>query len=116
VLASPPSDLGLPDGVAVSAITLAELHAGVLLATNESDRAARLATVVRIERDFDILPVDADVARAYGVLLANARAVGYRPRAMDLLIAATAAASGVPVFTRDRDFLHLRGVDVRIIG
>ena len=99
----------------MSAITLAELHAGVLLAGTEGERAARLANLVRIERDFEVLPVDAAVARAYGRLLAAARAAGARPRAMDLLIAATAAAHTVPVYTRDRAFLQLRGVEVKLI-
>ena len=106
---------GLPEALAVSAVTLAELHAGVLLATTEFERAARLATVVRVERDFEVLPVNASVAHAYGVLLATARAGGRRPRAMDLLIAATAAAHRVPLYTRDRDFLKLEGVEVRLI-
>jgi len=61
------------------------------------------------------LAVDADVARAYARLLAAARSTSTRPRAMDLLIAATAAAHSVPIYTRDRDFLQLRGVDVRLI-
>ncbi|TMC73296.1 MAG: type II toxin-antitoxin system VapC family toxin [Chloroflexi bacterium] len=115
VLAGSAAAEDLPEALAVSAVTLAELHAGVLLATTESERAARLATVVRVERDFEVLPVDASVAHAYGVLLATARAAGKRPRAMDLLIAATAAAHRVPLYTRDRDFLKLGGVEVRLI-
>ena len=87
----------------------------MLLARTETERAARLANLVRVERDFEVLPVDAAVAREYGRLLAAARRGGARPRAMDLLIAATAAANDVPIYTRDRDFARLRGVEIKLL-
>jgi toxin FitB len=98
----------LPDEAAISAATLAELHFGVLLAGSQDTRAGRLRRLTEIESRFDPLPVDAAVARSYGMLAAHAVRSGRstRRRALDLLIAATAHANGVPLYTRDRGFEH----------
>jgi len=92
------------DGVlAISTASLAELHFGVLVARSDDVRAERLRRVGAIERTFDALPVDAATARHYGRFAAAVTAVGRSPRArvMDLLIAATAAAHGARLATRN---------------
>lgn len=102
----------LPDESAISAITLCELHHGVLSADN-ARRAARLATLVMAERTFQALPVDERVAPPYGRIVAASRASGLRrPRAADALIAATAAAHRLTLYTRDTGFESLEGVEV----
>lgn len=103
------------DEAAISAMTLAELHYGVLRARTDAERAVRLRRLALIESEFDPLPIDADVARAYGAIVAGARATGKRPRTADALIAATATANGLAVYTRDSDFEDLPGVDVVVL-
>lgn len=88
----------LPEEVAVSVMTLAELHAGVLLAQSEASRAARLARLADVHREFAILDVTPRVARHFGEL----RALSDRRAVADLLIAATALAHGMTLVTRDR--------------
>lgn len=96
--------------IAISAISLAELHFGVLVARDSSVRAERLRRVGLIERTFDALPVDDAVAREYGRLAAEVVAVGRRPRTRvaDLLIAATARVHSAALWTRNAD--DLRGL------
>jgi predicted nucleic acid-binding protein len=93
----------LPNEVAISAVTLAELSAGVHLAdpVDAVERARRLDVLQRAEADFDPLPFDADAARAYGQACAALKAIGRIPRrrVADLMIAATAAANGLPLYT-----------------
>ena len=83
--------------LAISAVTLAELHFGVLVATDPALRAERLRRLSLLQRRFDVLPVDEAVASSYGQLAAQVAAIGRQPRArtMDLLIAATAHAQGL---------------------
>lgn len=89
--------------VAISAVSLAELHFGVLVARTAAVRAERLRRVSLIERSFDALPVDDAVARVYGRLAAAVVATGRQPRSRfsDLLIAATAVAHGATLWTRN---------------
>ena len=96
---------------AISAASLAELHFGVLVARTESVRAERLRRLATIEARFDPIPVDDDVARAYGHLAARTVSAGRQPRARvtDLLIAATAMAHHARVVTRNPD--DLAGLD-----
>jgi len=97
-------DLGpLPGELAISAVTLAELHFGVLVTDDPSVRAERLRRLSVLHRRFDALPVDDGVAASYGQLAAAVRAAGRQPRAraMDLLIAATAHAHGARLYTRN---------------
>ncbi len=106
VIASDPGPL--PGELAVSAVTLAELHFGVLVALEQSVRAERLRRLSILQRQFDALPVDDAVAASYGQLAAAVVAAGRRPRAriMDLLIAATAHAHSARLYTRNAsDFL-----------
>jgi predicted nucleic acid-binding protein len=104
---------GLPDEPAISVITLGELHLGVLRAKNGETRARRLRTVSRVEREFDAIPIDAEVARTFASIIAEARAAGRRPSAMDAWIAATAVRHGLVVFTQDADFAEIPQVQVQ---
>jgi predicted nucleic acid-binding protein len=88
--------------LAISAVTLAELHFGVLITTDAAIRAERLRRLSDLQRKFDALPVDDDVATSYGEL-ATAVAAGGQPRSrvMDILIAATAHAHSARLYTRN---------------
>lgn len=106
------TDVGpLPGELAISAVTLAELHFGVLVATEPTARAERLRRLSVLQRQFDALPVDDQVAASYGRLAAAVVAAGRQPRArtMDLLIAATAHAHGARLYTRNA--ADLTGID-----
>jgi len=102
--------------LAISAVTLAELHFGVLVARAHAVRAERLRRLSTLRRKFDPLPVDDAVATSYGHLAAAVVAAGRQPRAraMDLLIAATAHAHSARLYTRNAsDLAGLEGlVDV----
>ncbi|HXA11817.1 MAG TPA: type II toxin-antitoxin system VapC family toxin [Mycobacterium sp.] len=91
--------------LAISAITLAELHFGVLVATQRKVRAERLRRLLVLQRTFDALPVDEAVAASYGQVAAAVVDAGRQPRArsMDLLIAATAHAHSARLYTRNTD-------------
>ena len=93
----------LPGELAVSVVSLAELHFGVLLAADDDERARRLSRLSALQRRFDPLPVDEAVAESYGLLAARVVKAGRKPRArvMDLLIAATAHAHGATLYTRE---------------
>jgi predicted nucleic acid-binding protein len=98
----------LPGDAAISAITVAELHFGVLVARSAEVRAERLRRLSILQRTFDPLPVDDAVAASYGRLAAAVVEAGRKPRArsLDLLIAATAHAHGAVLVTRNaRDFV-----------
>lgn len=101
----------VPDEGAVSTMTLAELHVGVLIAP-EPLRARRTAILAEVEREFEPLPIDELVARRFGTIVAEARGRGRRPKVADALIAATAVAYGLPLYTCDRDFEDLPGLEV----
>ncbi|WP_235916472.1 type II toxin-antitoxin system VapC family toxin [Antrihabitans cavernicola] len=105
------TDIAPIDGdLAISAITLAELHFGVLVAKKSATRAERLRRLVLLERTFDALPVDEVVASSYGRLANAVVEAGRKPRArsMDLLIAATAHAHSARLYTRNAaDFVGL---------
>jgi predicted nucleic acid-binding protein len=105
----------LPDNCLISAITVAELSVGPLVAATDAERAARQAHLQLAEADFDALPFDSACARAIGGVAANLRAAGRRPatRAFDALIAATAIAHGLPVVTcNPADFAHIDHLSV----
>ena len=91
--------------LAISVVTVAELHFGVLVAGDPSTRAERLRRLSVLQRAFDPLPVDDAVAAGYGQLAAAVVAAGRQPRArtMDLLIAATAHAHDARLYTRNVD-------------
>jgi predicted nucleic acid-binding protein len=89
--------------LAISAATLAELHFGVLVTTNDEVRAERLRRLLVFQRKFNALPVDEAVATSYGQLAAAVAISGRQPRSrvMDLLIAATAHAHSARLYTRN---------------
>jgi predicted nucleic acid-binding protein len=101
------AETSLPVRAAVAAITLAELAAGVHLARDAGERGARLARLQATEAAFEGLPFDVATARSYGHLVALVVAAGQspRPRRMDLMIASTAHANGLPLYTMNpKDF------------
>jgi predicted nucleic acid-binding protein len=104
----------LPVELAVSSVTLAELAAGPHATADPEERARRQDRLQRVESAFDLLPVDGAVARAYGRVYAAVAAAGRKPRgrrAFDLLIASTALAAGLPLYTRNpADFDELTGL------
>lgn len=104
-----PADL--PIELAVSAVTLAELAAGPHATSDPGERASRQDRLQRAEATFDPLPLDGTVARAYGRIYAAVAAAGRKARgrrALDLLIAATALAADLPLYTRNpEDFGEL---------
>ena len=115
----------LPDEVAISAVTLAELSAGVHLvegddAVARAERARRADVLQRAENEFDPIPFDAEAARLFGRLSAAVRADGRTPRRRiaDLMIAAVAAAADLPLYTTNPD--DFAGLDeivrVRAVG
>lgn len=91
--------------LAISAVTLAELHFGVLVAKQQKMRSERLRRLMVLQRKFDALPLDDAVAASYGQLAAAVIEAGRQPRArsMDLLIAATAHAHAARLYTRNAD-------------
>lgn len=99
----------LPEELAVSVITVAELHAGVLAARDTAVRARRLATIESII-GIATLDVDVTAARIWAEMRVHLAETGRRVRINDLWIAAVAAANRIPVATRDDDFEPVRGV------
>lgn len=93
----------LPDEAAISAVTLAELAAGPHATRDADERARRRNRLQWVTATWDPLPFDADAARMYGRIFAAVRGAGRsaRPRLADLLIAATAAANGLRLYTRN---------------
>ena len=103
----------LPDEPAVSVVTLAELHLGVLLARDAQTRARRLRTVSRVESQYEPIPIDAEVARIFAAIIGDARAIGRRPPIMDVWIAATGVRHGLVIFTQDAGFAEIPQVQVQ---
>ncbi len=91
----------LPGEALISAVTLAELSVGPHVATSDQERVARQAHLQQAEADFDPIPFDAAAARAFGRVAASLRRAGRKPaaRAYDALIAATAIANSLPLYT-----------------
>ncbi len=102
----------LPSEMAIAAVTLAELAAGPHAAGDPTERARRQERLQRTEATFDAIPFDAAAARAYGRVYAEVASGGRKSRgkrALDLLIAATALAAELPLYTRNpSDFDGLR--------
>ena len=98
--------ISLPLELAVSAVTMAELAAGPHATSDPEERARRQDRLQRAEVTFEPVPVDGAVARAYGRVYAAVSAAGRKARgkrALDLLIASTAVAAGLPLYTRNAD-------------
>ncbi len=94
----------LPEAAAISVITVAELHLGVLMARQSSVRSQRVRTLRAALDSFEPLPIDSQVALIFGDLVAEARRRGRRPKIMDTWIAATAVQHDLTVYTQDEDF------------
>lgn len=106
----------LPDDCVISAVTLAELAVGPHVTDSARERAARQAHLQQAEADFEVLAFDGAAARAFGLVAASLRAAGRKPqaRAFDALIAASALAEGLPLFTcNPADFTGIEGLEVR---
>jgi tRNA(fMet)-specific endonuclease VapC len=105
----------LPSEPVITAVTLAELSVGPLVATNDQDRAARQAHLQQAEADFDPLPFDAEAARAFGQVAASLRRSGRKvaARSFDAMIAATAISNDLAVHTcNPEDFEGIDGLTV----
>lgn len=108
----------LPDQMAISAITVAELSAGTHLAATPAEAARRQARLQEVESELEPLAFDAMAARSYGLVVSAIIREGRRPRSRlaDLLIAATAHAHGLDLYTRNAaDFAGLEGL-VRVVA
>ena len=109
-------DVGsLPTEPAITAITLAELTVGPLVATTDIERAARQAHVQQAESSFDPLPFDAAAARSFGRVAASLRRAGRKSsaRAYDAMIAAVCLANDLPIHTcNPGDFASIDGLSV----
>lgn len=105
----------LPDEPLITAITLAELTVGPLVAASDEERAARQAHLQQAEADFEPIPFDASAARAFGRVAASLRRSGRKKtaRSFDAMIAATAIANELPLYTcNPADFNDIAGLDV----
>ncbi|HMJ73561.1 MAG TPA: PIN domain-containing protein [Solirubrobacterales bacterium] len=102
----------LPEQIAVSVITAAELELGVLRATDPEARAIRLSTLSRVQATYPLLPVDPEVASCFARIASSELSRGRRLRRHDTWIAATAMRHGTVVLTQDVDFSSFDEVDV----
>jgi len=105
----------LPNEPIISAVTLAELTIGPLVARSPAERARRQAVLQQAEADFEPLPFDAAAARAFGTVASALRSRGRKPtaRAFDALIASVALANGLPLYTANvADFAGIPGLRV----
>jgi hypothetical protein len=108
----------LPHEAVICSVTLAELSVGPLVADDPVERSRRQAVLQQAERDFAPIPFDAACARAFGSVAASLRARGrrHKARAFDALIAATALAYDLPLYTCNaEDFAGIHGLEVRAL-
>lgn len=108
----------LPDDPLITAVSLAELSVGPLVATSRKERSSRQAVLQQAEADFEPLPFDAEAARAFGRVAASLRGAGRKvqARGYDAMIAATAIANDLPLFTvNPADFSGIDDLDLRPI-
>jgi predicted nucleic acid-binding protein len=99
----------MPETIAISVVTKAELRVGIFAAEDLETRDRRLMTFELANRIVS-LPVDEAVSRAWAQMRAYVQASGRKVGVNDMWIAATAAANGIPVLTQDGDFDALNGV------
>jgi predicted nucleic acid-binding protein len=108
----------LPAEPCISAVTLAELSVGPLVADDDAEREARQVHLQQAEADFEPLAFDASAARAFGRVAASLRRSGRKAsaRAYDAMIAATALANDIPLYTcNPSDFSGIDGLEVLAI-
>jgi predicted nucleic acid-binding protein len=96
----------LPDEAAICVVTLAELHAGVLAATDIDIRARRMATLDTVA-DLELLAIDEAATIRWARMRAQLAEAGRKVNVNDLWIAACAASRDLPVVTQDDDFAPL---------
>lgn len=108
----------LPEASAIAAITLAELAAGPHATQDRAERGRRQDRLQWAASAWEPLPFDAGCARAYARLYAATRARGRSPRTRvaDLLIAATAVAYNLPVYTRNPDDFQALASVLRVVA
>lgn len=99
----------LPDQVAVSVVSIAELELGVLVAADADARAQRLRTLGEVRALARALPIDERSASAFAALAARSLAGGRKPRINDTWIAATALVNEAELWTQDEDFTDFSG-------
>jgi predicted nucleic acid-binding protein len=102
----------LPDEIAVSVVTAAEMELGVLLAGDALTRSRRLATLANVRGSYALLPIDAETASCFARLVDEALRAGRRPRRHDAWIAATALRHGAAVVTQDAHFEAFASVEI----
>ena len=102
----------LPDEIAVSVVTAAELELGVLRARDQLTRAARVATLSRVQAEYPLLEVDLATASCFARIADEQLGAGRRLRRHDTWIAATAMRHGAAVVTQDADFTEFASVEV----
>lgn len=104
----------LPARLSISSLTLTELTSGPHAVSDEMERARRQRRLQRFEAGIDAIAFDAACARAYGLIYVGVVAMGRKPRgarAVDLMIAATALAHDLPLYTRNaKDLRGLEGL------
>jgi hypothetical protein len=108
----------LPPEPLITAVTLAELSVGPLVAADPGERATRQLRLQQAEADFDPLPFDAAAARAFGRVAASLHRAGRKTgaRSYDAMIAAVSLANDLPLFTcNPADFEHIDGLDLRSV-
>ena len=95
------SESDLPAYPFISALTLAELSVGPLIAKSHSERETRQLVLQQVESTFDPLPFDSNCARRFGIIASEMRQGGKKSRArgIDAIIAATALANDLPLYT-----------------
>jgi predicted nucleic acid-binding protein len=109
----------LPAQLAISAVTLAELAAGPHATADAAERARRQDRLQRAEATFEPVPFDANASRAYGRVYAALASAGRKARgrrALDLLIAATAVAAELPLYTRNPDDFRELGELLEVVA
>jgi len=102
----------IPEEIAVSVITVAELELGVLRAVDPTARATRLSTLTRVRSTYPLLPLDAETATCFARIAAAELGRGRRLRRHDTWIAAAALRHGAAVLTQDADFSSFDEVTV----
>ena len=101
----------LPDEIAVSVVTAAELELGILRARDQTVRAARLATLSRVRAEYPLLPVDDATASCFARIADEQLRAGRKLRRHDTWIAATALRHGAAVVTQDADFTAFTSIE-----
>lgn len=101
--------------MAVSVMTVTELQLGVLVAADPLVQTQRMATLQGLLGECEALPIDEAVAGIFAALVAQGRAANRKPKVIDALIAATAMAHRIPLYTQDNGFGSFEGLEVVLV-